>query len=117
MNPLPPEYEEQFKLIKSRYIDNLNDKYENLRKLKDMVSIENPNSKTLLDFLKEVHFNVHKLAGSSALMGFAEISSLAKTLELLLQEILERGKFSYEGNFITHYEKLINEIEAAISNR
>lgn len=93
------DYDEKFNQIKKKYIENLKNIYiifsKYRHKLCSNKSEENPN-------FNELRLHVHKLAGSSTMLGFSELGRASKQFESILianEEDNNKNYCSISNNF------------------
>lgn len=110
-----PEAEEKFKIVKSNYIKNLNEKYTFLGVLKDLIfKTDNLKDESLDNTIQEAYMYIHKLSGSSNMLGFCELGITSNKLELLLKEFMKNDYSSDKKVVCENFEVLLQEIEKTI---
>ncbi len=70
-----------------------------------------------LDRIQELHIDLHKLSGSGATFGYAELSSIAKNLETVIMEVITKDGFfgqREQGLVDSYYKELTKECESVL---
>ncbi len=105
------EFEEKLKIAKNNYLKNLYEKYTLLISLKDIVFKAETLNKAAYD---QVFLCVHKLSGSSAMFGYAELGKTSFNVELMLKEFIENDCSLHKQNISHDFEILLNEIQEVL---
>jgi len=112
---LQSEFEEKLNIVKINYLKSLNEKHTLLGILKDlMFKTDNLKDESLANAFQEAYMYIHKLSGSSAMLGFSELGETSNKLELLLKEFIGSDYSSDKKVVCENFEILLNEIEKAI---
>jgi DNA-binding response OmpR family regulator len=97
----------QLKALRERYAAELPEKLAQLRS-----SAEILNQQWDEELLHTLHRETHSLTGSGATFGYAQISHVARELELVLKNIIESGEGKQHRAF-TQIEALLRKLEQA----
>jgi len=112
------EYEQQMAVIINNYKENLRKNFVLLQKHHEMLkNFLNYSQEEIFIYTKEVHSYIHKLSGSSTMLGFGELGKYAQELDLMLKNSLnESGFYSENPLFLDKFVCLIAEIERILNS-
>jgi len=103
------EFFEQYKALKTNYINSLADKFDFI----DSVESELRNNNINLENLEKLYQLSHKISGTSGVYGIVELSTPARELELLLKTALkeESDKLFENRILVENIISLINKLK------
>jgi chemotaxis protein histidine kinase CheA len=109
------DYEQKFALIKNKYIEDLKEKYILFVNYKNTIfQCEIIQGGDVSEILNELYLHVHKLSGSSTMIGFSDVGRASNQVERILKNYFINTDNLEEQILHASFKILLEEIEKII---